>query len=50
MSGGCGHISHVEGRAELVVYSSYFVMPVITSIGMAKFTSKRASERNLSEV
>lgn len=50
MSGDCRHISHVEAGVELVVFSSYFVMPVITSIGIAKFTSKGAAERGLSEV
>lgn len=48
MRGDCRHISHVEAGAELAVFSSYFVMPVMTTIGMCKFTNNGA-ERGLDE-
>lgn len=39
VSGGCRQFSHVEAGAELVIFSSRFIMPTVTSIGMATQTT-----------
>lgn len=38
VSAGCNHSPHVEAGAELAVFSFYFVIPTVTSIGMAMQT------------